>query len=1082
MHKITRIKFLLVLLLLFSGLKTHAFDLLLTKTDETCTGNGALQFTITNPQPGATFIFKIYKHPDLVNPIAVVSTNSFGGLQSGTYRVIAQQDSGGTLTTQFRDIEILSAIVPITFTLSGVNAFCGPDGQISVTITAGSASLYELLSGPVIRPPQPSPVFGAIPAGVYQIRVFDTCGEGFVQNFTLLSDSVVLNIGNGGVQGTQLPSCNTISVANPVSVLAPDAIPYPLQAEFTVFPPDGSTPVVVNTTIPAGNPLGTQAGAVIPFFHNQTYQYNIKLTDPCGNQYVLNNNIVNAQFSTSIGPVNAPCQQFYLALDHLNFVPPLTVTFTGAPAGFVPENFNVAHPTFAQGTITYGSDAQPVPFGTYSVSVTDACGRTDTAVITLIPPPNLPDVIVELTGYPGCQDLGVAEISIAGFTIVSATLTVVPEAYPQAAPIDVSSAIIDGEVRLDPLPSGDYVIVLVDDCGNTYTEPFTVPPGGGGNVVTSSWPGCETGKGSIRLTGAGSTLVQATLVQAPAGSGLAAGSDVSIQISNGTLFMAGLVPGTYVFDLLDSCGNLHAAVNVAVAGYQVIENNHEVTRYCGSFDLELTHSANGVSPTYWLQKLVAGVWTHPQTGAPYVEGTVPTNATALSLTNNAINYNFGFTGTFRVLKRFQSFANGQDGGGFQDCFETLAEFDFNDGFEITGLERLTCDGQFSDIAIYTNGVPPLTYKIKSKNGDTSFVVDNGNSNIFEQLESTTYEFEVQHACGHIRNIMVNIGNLPSVAQVPSPDDIPPLMVCADAASGEAVFNLTVNNSIILGSQNPANYTITYYLSQTDAANATNAIPTSITSAGTTVYVRLGHLASSCFAVTSFDLIAQPIPVLDFATLYPVCQGESVVVSAPAGMVLYQWSDGQTGPSATFSQPGNYTLTVSNGFCEAEYPFTVTPSAPPVIASIKTTDWTDQDNTISVSLSNPQGEYLYSIDGVNFQESGVFENLLPGAYTVYVLSEACGMMTQNVFLLMYPRFFTPNGDGFNDFWRVKFAEAEPGLKTFVFDRYGKLITSILPDAVGWDGTLNGRMLPSTDYWFVVVRENGIEHRGHFSMKR
>lgn len=1082
MHKTTRIQFLLVLLLLFSGLKTHAFDLLLTKTDETCTGNGALHFQPANHDAGATFTFKIYKHPDLVNPIAVVSTNSFGGLQSGTYRVIAQQDSGGTLTTQFRDIEILSAIEPMTFSLSGIHAFCGPDGQISVIVTTGSASLYEILSGPVIRPPQPSPVFGAIPAGVYQIRVFDTCGEGFVQNFTLLSDSVMINLGNGGVQGTQLPSCSTITVANPISVLAPDTIPYPLQAEFTVFPPDGSTPVIVNSTIPSGNPLSTQAVAVIPFFHNQAYHYNIKITDPCGNQYVLNNNVVNAQFSTSIGPVIAPCQQFYLALDHLNFVPPLSVTFTGAPPGFVPEDFNAAHPTFAQGSITYGSDVQPVPFGTYAISVTDACGRTDTAVITLIPPPNPPDVIVELTGYPGCQDLGVAEISIVGFTIISATLTIVPAAYPQAAPIDVSSAILDGEVRLDPLPSGDYVIVLVDDCGNTYTEPFTVPPGGGGNVVTSSWPGCEPGKGSIRLTGAGSTLVQATLVQSPAGSGFSAGSDVSAQISNGAVFMAGLIPGTYVFDLLDSCGNLHAGVSVVVVGYQVLLNNHAVTRHCGSFDLYLYHTANGVSPTYWLQKLNGSVWTHPQTGAPYVEGTVPTNATALSLTNNAINYNLGFTGTFRVLKRFQSFANGQDGGGFRDCFETLANFDFNDGFEITGLERLTCDGQFSDIAIYTNGVPPLTFKIKSKNGDTSFVVDNGNNNVFEQLESATYEFEVQHACGHIRNIIANIGNLPSVAQVPSASQIPSLSVCANATSGQAAFDLTLNNAFILGAQNPENYSITFYLSLPDAETATNPIPPSITTASTTVYARLQHLTSNCFAVTSFDLIAQPVPTLDFAVQYPVCQGQSVVVNAPGGMVLYEWSDGQTGPSATFSEPGNYTLTVSNGFCTAQYPFAVTPSAPPAIASIKTTDWTENDNSIAVSLSNPQGNYWYSLDGVTFQTSNVFEDLLPGAYTVYVLSEACGMIAQNVFLLMYPRFFTPNGDGFNDFWRVRFAEAEPGLKTFIFDRYGKLITSLLPDGAGWDGTYNGRMLPSTDYWFVVVRENGIEHRGHFSMKR
>ncbi|HYD92771.1 MAG TPA: T9SS type B sorting domain-containing protein [Flavobacterium sp.] len=53
---------------------------------------------------------------------------------------------------------------------------------------------------------------------------------------------------------------------------------------------------------------------------------------------------------------------------------------------------------------------------------------------------------------------------------------------------------------------------------------------------------------------------------------------------------------------------------------------------------------------------------------------------------------------------------------------------------------------------------------------------------------------------------------------------------------------------------------------------------------------------------------------------------------------------------------------------------------------------------------------------------------------------------------------------------------------MFDRYGKLITGFGPNSPGWDGTLNGKKLPSTDYWFVVKRQNGKEYKGHFSMIR
>ena len=84
--------------------------------------------------------------------------------------------------------------------------------------------------------------------------------------------------------------------------------------------------------------------------------------------------------------------------------------------------------------------------------------------------------------------------------------------------------------------------------------------------------------------------------------------------------------------------------------------------------------------------------------------------------------------------------------------------------------------------------------------------------------------------------------------------------------------------------------------------------------------------------------------------------------------------------------------------------------------------------------------------------------------------------------MHPRYFTPNDDGYNDYWRIKFSENEPNLKILIFDRQGKFITLFGPNDLGWDGKRNGEPLPSSDYWFVVKRENGKEHRGHFTLKR
>ena len=1074
-------------MLLASGAPLYAFDLVVTKTDETCTGNGALQFNVQNPAPGAAYSFQIFKHPNLISPIAVVTSNSFGGLQSGTYRVVALENIGGTITPQFQDIEIESIIIPITYAVAGTNALCGPDGQISITVTGGAASGFEILSGPIVRPVQTSPVFNNVPAGVYQIRVFDTCGEGFVQNFTLFSDSPTINIAPGTPASVELPSCDTIAVSNTLTPSTNDHIPYPLTVQYTIFPPDGSTPITINTTIPNGSPESVDAEAVIPFYYNQAYNYTITVTDPCGGVYTQTNNVIDAQFFVSIGPVNAPCQQFYLTTSAYFYVPPLTITFNQAPDGFDPVAFNAGHPgPFGAQVNDYGSDEQPVPFGLYEVTITDSCGRSASASYNLEEPTTLPDVIVNMTGYPGCQSLTKVEIEIAGFILVSASIIEAPDDYPHELPHDVTAMIIDNVIVLDPLAPGEYVIVILDDCGNEYTEPFEVPDGTTSSILASAWPGCGVGKGSMRMTATGRQITSVIVTEAPAGSEIAAGTDLSYNIepASGVFFMADLNPGTYRFDITDSCNTVHTQ-SVQIIGYAVTVNDHSVTPHCGSFDLSLEHTANGVSPTFWLQMQdpITGNWLHPQTGAIYSEGEPLNPNNAISIANYTATYNLGFIGTFRIIKTFQSFANGSQGGGFKTCIETVNVFDFFDGFDITGIVRLTCDGQFSDVEVQTNGVPPLTYKIKSKDGDTSFVINNGNDPVFTGLESATYEFEVQHACGHIRNIIVNIGQLPSIAQAPDPADIPSITQCDDSLNdGLAMFDLTQNNPYVLGSYDPADYAISYHTSDADAQAGTNSLPLTATLATSTVYVRLRHNASSCFDVTSFQVVVNSFPSVSFNTTYSVCEGESVVVNAPAGMDSYVWSDGQIGTQATFASPGNYSLTVSLGSCSAEYPFTVTPASPPVITNLELSDWTDNMNSIQVVLSNPQGSYTYSLDGINYQESSVFGGLFPGHYTVFVKSDACGITSQEVHLLMYPRFFTPNGDGHNDYWRVKFAEAEPGLKTFIFDRYGKLITGFMPESPGWDGTLNGRMLPSTDYWFVVVRENGKEHRGHFSMKR
>ena len=143
-------------------------------------------------------------------------------------------------------------------------------------------------------------------------------------------------------------------------------------------------------------------------------------------------------------------------------------------------------------------------------------------------------------------------------------------------------------------------------------------------------------------------------------------------------------------------------------------------------------------------------------------------------------------------------------------------------------------------------------------------------------------------------------------------------------------------------------------------------------------------------------------------------------------------------------------------------------------------------TITVEVSPLNTIYEYTLDNGSLQSSNVFTNVSPGPHIVTVTDEnGCTNITKLVTIIGYPTYFTPNGDGYNDTWNVLGLGASA--KVLIYDRYGKLIKQISPTSQGWDGTLNGQPMTSTDYWFTVdysepqTRESKV-FRSHFSLKR
>lgn len=102
-------------------------------------------------------------------------------------------------------------------------------------------------------------------------------------------------------------------------------------------------------------------------------------------------------------------------------------------------------------------------------------------------------------------------------------------------------------------------------------------------------------------------------------------------------------------------------------------------------------------------------------------------------------------------------------------------------------------------------------------------------------------------------------------------------------------------------------------------------------------------------------------------------------------------------------------------------------------------------------------------------------------TVYIMEATTPDCINFVDELPFPKFFTPNNDGYNDTWTIDFAYLKPGTGIKIFDRYGKFIKELY-NGSAWDGNYLGNQEPGSDYWFTVTRLNETEYRGHFSLKR
>jgi len=405
--------------------------------------------------------------------------------------------------------------------------------------------------------------------------------------------------------------------------------------------------------------------------------------------------------------------------------------------------------------------------------------------------------------------------------------------------------------------------------------------------------------------------------------------------------------------------------------------------------------------------------------------------------------------------------------------------------------------------------------------------------------SGTYTVNATFTKGSATDTLSIIVIVEDTFSINSPDNIE---VCDTDGDGEYQFNFNqLLDASILGNLDVSNFEVSYFLTAQNANDNLYALTMPYTNSNSNeiIYVRVQRKANpDCYRVVDFGASISIAPFANSIANLTMCDDdndgivssfdtsniESLIVGNQTNILVSYFDESMNllpsplpNPLAN-SIPFLETITVrvedvDNFLCYNETSFDLVVSSALVAGSIQNLSECDNDgdgissfDTSDIEdqvVNGQQGVVLVYTDGNgNLLDSPLpnpLENSIPFSEVITVRIErendpSCfdeSSFTLNVdqcdldiedTTVNFPKYFTPNGDGSHDFWQVNEEDADEVSLIYIYNRNGKLIKNLTPGTIGWDGTYNSRLLPSSEYWYKAILSNNLLVTGHFSLIR
>lgn len=214
-----------------------------------------------------------------------------------------------------------------------------------------------------------------------------------------------------------------------------------------------------------------------------------------------------------------------------------------------------------------------------------------------------------------------------------------------------------------------------------------------------------------------------------------------------------------------------------------------------------------------------------------------------------------------------------------------------------------------------------------------------------------------------------------------------------------------------------------------------------------------------------------------------------------GSVTLTYGAGGPANAALGTYPGSITPSAPTGGTFLVSNYTVNPfagdltvnKAPLIItADNKTRDYDTPDPVFTVTYSGfANNDSAAQLTTQPITTTTATINSLPGQYAItatgasatnYTITYEQGVLTINPVVqpITVPNAFTPNNDGINDTWEIKYlASSYPNCTVEVFNRYSERVYFSNGYAVAWNGKYMGANLPLGTYYYVINTHTNIK---------